>query len=131
VKTLCVGVGCRRGASAAQIARAVLHALGPRPMQQVRALASLDRKADETGLLAFSASHALPLLLFTGEDIDGIGAASNAVVHALIGVDGVCEPCALLASAGGRLVVRKTTLDGVSVAIAEDRQPHSNSTSDT
>jgi cobalt-precorrin 5A hydrolase len=37
-----------------------------------------------------------------------------------VGVDGVCEPCALIACARGNLVVPKTTLNGVAVAIVED-----------
>jgi cobalt-precorrin 5A hydrolase len=38
-------------------------------------------------------------------------------------VDGVCEPCALIASPRGQLIVPKTALDGVTVAIVEDRMP--------
>jgi len=36
-------------------------------------------------------------------------------------VDGVCEPCALIASPRGVLIVPKTTLDGVAVAVVADR----------
>jgi cobalt-precorrin 5A hydrolase len=41
-------------------------------------------------------------------------------VRQSVGLDGVCEPCALIASVRGRLVVPKTTLDGVAVAIVAD-----------
>jgi cobalt-precorrin 5A hydrolase len=37
-----------------------------------------------------------------------------------VGLDGVCEPCALIACGRGRLVVPKTTLDGVAIAVVED-----------
>ena len=37
-----------------------------------------------------------------------------------MGVDGVCEPCALIACTRGKLVVAKTALDGVAVAVVED-----------
>jgi cobalt-precorrin 5A hydrolase len=41
-------------------------------------------------------------------------------VQQSVGVDGVCEPCALIACTRGRLVVPKTTLGGVAVAVVED-----------
>jgi len=41
-------------------------------------------------------------------------------VRQSVGLDGVCEPCALIASTRGRLVVPKTALDGVAVAIVAD-----------
>ena len=37
-----------------------------------------------------------------------------------VGVDGVCEPCALLATFRGRLILPKTASNGVAVAIAEE-----------
>jgi cobalamin biosynthesis protein CbiG len=57
-------------------------------------------------------------------------AEPSAAVREHLGVDGVCEPCALLAATAGlgesvalnapqaRLLVRKTVVDGVTVAIA-------------
>jgi cobalt-precorrin 5A hydrolase len=41
-------------------------------------------------------------------------------MRATVGLDGVCEPCALLAAARGRLVLPKTTLNGVAVAVVHD-----------
>ena len=41
-------------------------------------------------------------------------------VRQAVGLDGVCEPCALIASVRGRLAVPKSTLDGVAVAIVAD-----------
>jgi cobalt-precorrin 5A hydrolase len=36
-------------------------------------------------------------------------------------VDGVCEPCALIAATRGRLLLPKNALGGVTVAIVQDR----------
>jgi cobalt-precorrin 5A hydrolase len=44
----------------------------------------------------------------------------SAWVRQNIGVDGVCEPAALIASPRGRLLLGKTALDGVTVAIVDD-----------
>ena len=100
MKTLSVGIGCRLHSSAEQIEAAVRAALGSLAFEQIRTIASIDIKAGETGLLEFCARHALPLKLFSREQIAAMPAASpSAVVHEHLGVDGVCEPCALLGAA--------------------------------
>ena len=123
---LTIGVGCRRGVSAAQVDAAVRAALGTfgtlgiLAFEQIRTVATLDTKAGEAGLAAFCALHRLPLRTFTREQIATLDAlpGASARVHAHVGVNGVCEPCALLAEPGGRLLVQKHALDGVAVAIA-------------
>ncbi|MEM5436036.1 cobalamin biosynthesis protein [Paraburkholderia diazotrophica] len=116
-----VGIGCRRGVSAEQIEAAVRDALGDMlPFEALDAVATVDMKADEAGLVAFCARHALPLRTFTREQIAALDARTDASQAARnhMGVDGVCEPCALLATQNGRLLVRKRARDGVTVAIA-------------
>ena len=46
---------------------------------------------------------------------------ASAWVQQNVGLPGVCEPCALIASPRGRLIVPKTALRGVTVAVVEDR----------
>jgi cobalt-precorrin 5A hydrolase len=115
-----IGIGCRRGVSVEQIHAAVFAALGSRTLINVRALASIDSKQDETALIEFAARHGLPLQFFSKQDIARIETSASERVQALVGVDGVCEPCALLASRDGRIIVPKIVVDGVTVAIAED-----------
>ncbi|ACC72323.1 cobalamin biosynthesis protein [Paraburkholderia phymatum] len=118
---LIVGIGCRRGVSAEQIEAAVRDALGGTlPFDALGAVATVDMKAGEPGLVAFCARHALPLRTFTREQIAALDARTNAshAVREHMGVDGVCEPCALLATQNGRLLVHKRARDGVTVAIA-------------
>jgi cobalt-precorrin 5A hydrolase len=127
-----IGIGCRRGVSVEQIHAAVFAALGTRPLASARALASIDTKKDETALLEFAARHSLPLHFFSKQRIAQVETSASERVQALLGIDGVCEPCALLASHNGRIIVPKTATDGVTVAIAEDdlkspiRQPTDN-----
>ncbi|MES2739928.1 MAG: cobalamin biosynthesis protein [Pseudomonadota bacterium] len=123
LKPLVLGVGCRKGVPAERIEAAVRQALGARALDEVRECATIDLKANEPGLLEFCARHGLPLRV--------IGRAAVAArpwvskpsqwVRQNVGVDGVCEPCALIASGRGRLLVPKTTLDGVAVAVVEDK----------
>ncbi|WP_213762195.1 cobalamin biosynthesis protein [Caballeronia sp. dw_19] len=120
MSTWVIGIGCRRGVSVEQIHAAVFAALGTRPLASIRALASIDSKKDETALLEFATHHGLPLQFFSKRDIAQVETSMSGRVQALLGIDGVCEPCALLASRNGRIIVPKRVTDGVTVAIAED-----------
>jgi cobalamin biosynthesis protein CbiG len=131
MKTLSVGIGCRAHSSAEQIDAAVRAALGAHAFDEIGTVASIDSKAHEAGLLEFCARHALRLTFFSRERIAAMPVAKpSAAAHEHLGVDGVCEPCALLAATDGlgesaksaapraRLLVRKTVHAGVTVAIA-------------
>ncbi|AMV45348.1 cobalamin biosynthesis protein [Paraburkholderia caribensis] len=132
MKALIAGIGCRRGVSAEQIEAAVRDALGGTlPFAALTAVASVDTKAGEPGLIAFCARHALPLQTFTRAAIAALDApvAPSPHVRAHLGINGVCEPCALLAAPGGELLVRKQASGGVTVAIAcAAAHPHSTDT---
>lgn len=131
LKPLTLGIGCRRGVPEAAIARAVGQALGARSLTEVREVATIDLKADEPGLCAFCARHDLPLRVIAHSDVAARSWVTrpSAWVQSQIGVDGVCEPCALIASPRGRLIVPKTPCDGVTIAVVEDfitqESPHS------
>ncbi|BEV70981.1 MULTISPECIES: cobalamin biosynthesis protein [unclassified Paludibacterium] len=122
LKPLTLGIGCRRGKRQDEIEAAVRHALGPRSLTEVREVATIDLKADEPGLLAFCAQHQLPLRVIARADVAARGWTGIASdwVRQNVGVDGVCEPCALIACPRGQLIVPKTACDGVTVAVVED-----------
>ncbi|MDE1007238.1 MAG: cobalamin biosynthesis protein [Paraburkholderia fungorum] len=134
MKTLSIGIGCRSHSSAEQIEAAVRATLRSQTFSEIAAIASVDTKAHEAGLLEFCTRHALPLKLFSRAQIAAISVDDpSAAVREHLGIDGVCEPCALLAAASAfdaadladvadahntRLLVRKTVYGGVTVAIA-------------
>ncbi len=124
LKPLVVGIGCRRGVSTAQLGAAIgaaLHKLS-RSVSEIREIATIDLKATEPGLLAWCERSGIPLRIITRRLIRERPwvTESSAWVKANVGVDGVCEPCALLASARGKLVLPKTSAEGVAVAIVEE-----------
>jgi cobalt-precorrin 5A hydrolase len=88
----------------------------------IRELVTVDLKAEEPGLVAFCQRHGIPMRVISKQQIEARPWVSKPSewVRQSVGLDGVCEPCALIASARGRLVVPKTTLDGVAVAIVAD-----------
>ncbi|MDP3506357.1 MAG: cobalamin biosynthesis protein [Candidatus Melainabacteria bacterium] len=122
LKPLVLGVGCRRGVSASAVSAAVAHALPGRSLSDVREIATIDMKASEPGLLAFSRAHDIPLRIFRQEDLQPRQWCTIPSSHVLntVGLDGVCEPCALMASPRGKLIVPKVSLNGVAVAAVED-----------
>jgi len=88
----------------------------------VRELVTVDLKAHEPGLVAFSQRYAIPLRVISKHQIESRSWVTRPSewVRQSVGLDGVCEPCALIACGRGRLVVPKTTLNGVAVAVVED-----------
>jgi cobalt-precorrin 5A hydrolase len=124
-KPLVVGIGCRKGVSEEQVEKAVRRALGELgtdDLTRVRELATVDLKANEPALLAFSQRHGIPLRVIARQQIESRAWVSQPSdwVRQAVGLDGVCEPCALIASVRGRLAVPKIALDGVAVAIVVD-----------
>lgn len=121
-RNVVLGIGCRRGTDCGAIESAVVNALKAADIaaERVYAVATIDLKADEAGLLALCEKHGLELCTYTAEelrDVDGDFSTSD-FVKSVTGVDNVCERSAVLCS-GGKLVLRKTAADGVTVAAAE------------
>ncbi|HTY66601.1 MAG TPA: cobalamin biosynthesis protein [Alphaproteobacteria bacterium] len=123
-KTLIVGVGCRRGAAANHIVAAIRQALRmvrARPTQ-VRWLASASLKADEPGLVEAAARLGLGLRFIAAEEIRSTAKRfqHSPFVAGQVGLPAVAEPSALLAGRRTRLLLPKTIVSGVTVAVAEE-----------
>ncbi|HLG21745.1 MAG TPA: cobalt-precorrin 5A hydrolase [Candidatus Manganitrophaceae bacterium] len=120
-KTLIVGVGCNRGTPADEF-EAIFTILEERRLspKSVRSLATIDLKKDEAGLLEFAERRKLPIRFFSREEIDALGTPPNPseTVERYVGVKGVAEPAALLAS-GGKLVIEKVKRGNITVAVAK------------
>ena len=116
-----VGIGCRRGTSLEQFREAVERCLAEeniRP-EAVCAVASIDLKKDEPGLLCYCEQENLPFVTFSAEELKMIPGdyEESAFVEQVTGVSNVCERSAV-AEAGGELICRKKVYDGVTVAVA-------------
>jgi cobalt-precorrin 5A hydrolase len=125
LKPLVVGLGCRRGVSFERIDDAISGALARvhRSLAEVRELATVDLKADEPALGEWCRRFDVPMRVIRRKNIQARPwvSAPSAWVQANLGLDGVCEPCALVAAAvRGRLILPKTAFDGVAVAIVDD-----------
>ena len=125
LKTLIVGVGCRRGTRAERIVQAVrtaLEAVGA-GVEQVRLLASVDLKADEPGLLEAAGQLNLPLRLVSADEIRSTcrgDFAMSATAMDKLNLPAAAEPSALLAGRRTRLVLPRQIVGGVTVAVARE-----------
>lgn len=117
-----MGLGCRRGASAQAVRLAVERALEATglALEDLRLAATARLKDDEEGLIEACRALELPLLFIPEARInsyDGPYERGGAAERRL-GLRAVAEPCALLCSRNGRLVLAKTAFGGVTAAIA-------------
>lgn len=123
-KCVVLGIGCRKGASAGEIAYAVEQALQEAGIwpQSVRAAATIDRKAREAGLLEYCGKYSLPLQVYGAEDLRNMQGdfTASAFVESVTGVDNVCERSAVRgAGRKGTLILTKRSFGPVTVAAAE------------
>ena len=123
-KQYVVGMGCRRDKDPAQLIafyRETLKDVGIEE-EQVYAIASIDKKKDESGLIAICQKARIPFLVYTAEEllkVDGDFHAS-AFVASQVGVDNVCERAALAGcGANGKLIYEKHAKDGMTISIAK------------
>jgi len=122
LKPLVVGIGCRKNVPVERITAAVQHALGKRHINEIREIATIDLKANEPGLLEFCEQYKLPLRVLARATVAARVWVTQPSdwVQKNVELPGVCEPCALIASPRGTLIVPKMALDGVAVAVVED-----------
>jgi cobalt-precorrin 5A hydrolase len=127
-RNLIAGIGCRRGARQSALRNALeqvffMHRLS---MLRLRSIATIDLKRDETGLLELAGSLGAPIAFFSAGELNEVEGAFSAstFVQETTGTDNVCERAALLgAGGGGRFIVPKTVVDGITVAVFEKTKP--------
>jgi len=123
-RRLILGVGCRRGVSAERILVAIDRALSAhdRRREEVYALATIDMKAGEPGLLAAAAALNVPLRIVTRSRIKTLQdiLRQQTFAEEITGVAAVCIPAALLTSPHSELLAPMLAHDGVTVALAQD-----------
>jgi cobalt-precorrin 5A hydrolase len=122
-RNLVLGIGCRRGLPAETIERSATILLWDEkiPIARVDEVATIDVKEHEEGLLGFARAHKLPIRFYSAEALRGVEgdfSSSERVLQA-VGVDNVCERAAVLCGGKGRMIMKKTAKDGVTVAVFE------------
>ena len=125
-----LGMGCRRGVSEEELWRAAERALGEAGVDRrgLRALASVDLKKNEEGLIRLAARLQVPFLTFSAEELNRLPGeySSSDFVKRTAGVDCVCERAAMAAAClgggRGRLAAGKKAFGPVTAAVAAAEQ---------
>ncbi len=102
--TVSLGLGCDRGTPAATLAQAVGEALALAdvPWDAVAAVASIDLKADEAGLLALAAERGWAVRFYSAAELAGVPVPNpSETVRKYTGTPSVSEAAALLAAGEG------------------------------
>jgi cobalt-precorrin 5A hydrolase len=122
-RILHIGIGCRRGTADDAIQEAVKTVLDQNTLEEkaVRCVASIDLKADEKGLLSYCEKAGLSPVFYSAAELSEVPGnfTSSAFVQSVTGVDNVCERAAL--AGADELIVKKTALHGVTVAVAAEK----------
>ena len=141
-RSLVVGMGCRRGVSRDHLEKMLTgtfqrHNLS---LASIKCIATADVKRDESGILELTEKYGVPVVCYGAEELNSVfeanggsappSEADDAVVPAdfmltrsqaarrLLGVWGVSEPAALLASGAPQLLVSREKTDRATIAVA-------------
>ena len=89
--------------------------------RNVYAIATIDIKAKEPAIRALSSKYRIPVIAFEAAVLSKAAGdfTPSEFVKETVGVDNVCERAAYLAAGpSGKIICRKTTGDGITLAIA-------------
>jgi cobalt-precorrin 5A hydrolase len=127
-----LGIGCDRGTPEELVERGVAQLLAQALLSpaSVKAVATVDLKADEPALLALCQKHGWALQTYPAALLDAVLVPTpSETVKRHVGTRGVAEPSALLAAGASELLVRKQIYTepgaGRSMTFAVARIPHS------
>lgn len=123
-KALVLGIGCRRDIKQAAVEAAIRETMKDfqLDLRAVAAVASIDLKKDEEGLIKAAAELTVPFYTYSSKELEAVEGdfTDSGFVRQITGVGNVCERAALcVCGLGGELFVRKQVHNGVTVAVAK------------
>lgn len=142
-KQYVIGVGCKKNTPYERIEYAISESLAETEIDkcEVKKIASIDIKKDEPGIIQWCRQNRLDFVTYTAQELLSLKGdfSSSAFVQKQVGVDNVCERAAVMGckelvydtiteheeathkldEKNIRLVYKKHTYDGVTIAIAK------------
>ena len=128
-----LGIGCRKGTSQEIIQARVLEELNDLgiDIRSIKAMASIDIKSDEEGIIGFAEKFKIPVSFYSGEELAGLEGdfTPSEFVASVTGVENVCERAAFMLATencakdhskptlADCMVLPKSGKDGVTVSI--------------
>jgi cobalt-precorrin 5A hydrolase len=148
-RSLVVGMGCRRGVPAEELEQLLVDTFRKSnlSLDSLSCLATAELKNDEAGILALAEKYGVPLHCYSGEELNSVfqpqpsvppfmqegsegifppgeggqGPTPSSKAYSLLGLWGVSEPAALLASGSKELLVPRQKTARATIAVARKR----------
>ena len=127
-RSLVVGIGSRRGVGVEEVEGLLRGTFAAERLAvgSVRCIATAELKRDEAAIGLLAERLGVPVRYFGAEELNGMPGPSGASEsQRLLGIVGVAEPAALLAS-GGDIIVPKVRSAAATLAVARIHYPHPN-----
>ena len=131
--SLVAGMGCRRGVPLEELDQLLLETFRENNLSlaSLACIATAELKQDEPGLILLADQYGVPLVCYSGDDLNqafdfqgdaaresATGLTRSEKAHSLLGIWGVSEPAALLASGANALLLPKRKAARATVAVA-------------
>ena len=124
-RNLVLGVGCKRGTPLSAFKEALADFLDGAGVseQSISAIASIDLKKDEEGLIALARELDVPFITYPAETLAAVEGKfpRSEKVLSVTGVDNVCERAAVCAARPCAVLRGKTLYKGITFALARRR----------
>ena len=121
-KIVVVGVGCRKNTDSDKFEDFLLEILRKQSIsiKAVDLIASIDIKKNEKCILEFSNKYDIPFKTATSDELMSLSGdfSASSFVKSVTGVDNVCERSAAYFSGGYKILLGKTSHNGMTCAIA-------------
>ena len=141
-QSLVVGMGCRRGVASEHLEDFLVSAFSRHglSLSSIKCIATAEIKRDEPGIIQLATKYGVPVVCFDADELNGVfdrthpeavpageippggpvgsEPTPSPVAHRLLGVWGVSEPAALLASGAAELLVVREKTDRATLAVA-------------
>lgn len=120
-----LGIGCKKGKSFEEINRFVLSNIDKNILSEIGEVSSIDLKKNEIGLLIFAQYYNIPFFVYSADELERAilmtdEFSKSDFVKKITGVSNVCERAAICsAGKNGKLIIRKISGDGITLAVAE------------
>jgi len=120
-QNLFIGIGFHEWITEEKIERSIKEILSKKGLlfEAVKAVATIDKKANNNALKGFCNKYGLKLYSFSSSELNKVKSMSHSeTVFKTVGVSSVCEQASVIASQG-KLIVPKQTFKDITVAISE------------
>ncbi|MBR5637767.1 MAG: cobalamin biosynthesis protein [Pseudobutyrivibrio sp.] len=121
-KRLILGIGCKKGKTFEELKAFVNSFYGDDELEKsLYAIASIDVKSEEVGLVKLAEFYGVPFVTFSSEELEKVQGEfdESSFVKDKVGTGNVCERSAiLLAGDDGSIIRKKVAKDGVTLAAA-------------